>query len=61
MIPIIHPPLEEHLFPYADYSLCQLKLPSVNHISTYHQEALHDTEITLGKADAYFEYSNTYF
>ena len=61
MIPIIHSPLEERLFSYSDYSLCQLKLAFVNHISTYNQEALHDTEITLGKADAYFKYLNTYF
>lgn len=61
MIPIIHPLLEECLFSYTDYSLCQLKLAFLNHISTYNQEALHDTEITLGKADAYFKYINTYF
>lgn len=61
MIPIIHPALEECLLSYPDYSLCQPKLASVNHIGTYSQEALRDTEITLGKADAYFKYFNMYF
>lgn len=61
MIPIIHPPLEECLFSHPDYSLRQLKLAFVDHISTYNQEAPHDTEITLGKANAYFKYFSTYF
>lgn len=61
MIPSIHPPLEECLFSYTDYSLSQLKLAFVNHIGTYNQEAPHNTEITLGKADAYFKYFKRYF
>lgn len=59
MIPITHPPLEECLFLYTYYSLCRLKLAVVNHIGTYNQEASHDSEITLGKADAYFKYCNS--
>lgn len=49
------------VFSYTDYSLCQLTLVFMKHISTYNKEALHNTEITLGKDDAYFKYLNTYF
>lgn len=60
MIPINHPLLEECLFSYSDYSLCQLKPAFVNHIGTYNQEALHGTETKPGKVDAYFKYYNTH-
>lgn len=60
MISLIHLPLE-CLFTYTDYSLCRLTLAFVNHISTSNTEALHDTEITLGKDQAYLKYFNTYF